>query len=325
MVKKGKVEETILESIPQLAIQLCNTWLLGQLNNMPPFTIFSISLSVISLANTMWYYAYWNLFRCMPIRDVPSTLALYNYKLSGVTDGAFSFAKTSNEVVEIELSDIDKLKIVTIANSSALNCDDASHQIHQLPQSSTMVHKLDPAGSVDFNAPQSIDLCDSKAGVTGNVTENCEIHLENQKKNESLSQLRKARAHIAILQQEMQQMEAEMYSLRLEIESRKSVSCARESADSPAQITVNMISAGPTNPASTDCSKDGLCSSHSYLVARAAITVQSVTRGHIGRLRFQEIIRQVTQQLLSGDIISQTEASALHPAAVASSHFEGNG
>ena len=109
MVQKGKVEETILESIPQLAIQLVNTWMLGQLQTMPTLTIFSISLSVISLTNTVWYYAYWNLFRCMPIRDVPSTLALYNYKLSGVTDGAFSFAKASSEVVEIEMSEVEKI------------------------------------------------------------------------------------------------------------------------------------------------------------------------------------------------------------------------
>ncbi len=54
MVQKGKVEETILESIPQLVIQLINTMLLGQINDMPVFTIFSISLSVLSLSNTMW-------------------------------------------------------------------------------------------------------------------------------------------------------------------------------------------------------------------------------------------------------------------------------
>ena len=41
MVQKGKVEETIIESIPQLVIQLVNTWLLGQLQRMPALTIFS--------------------------------------------------------------------------------------------------------------------------------------------------------------------------------------------------------------------------------------------------------------------------------------------
>jgi hypothetical protein len=106
MVQKGKVEETVLESLPQLAIQIINTWMLGQLQSIPPLTSFSISLSVLSLANTMWYYAYWNLFRCMSIRDVPSTLALYNYKLSDVADGPLSFAKALREVAEIELESV---------------------------------------------------------------------------------------------------------------------------------------------------------------------------------------------------------------------------
>ena len=47
MVQKGKVEETIIESIPQLVIQITNTWQLGQLLIMPALTIFSISLSVM--------------------------------------------------------------------------------------------------------------------------------------------------------------------------------------------------------------------------------------------------------------------------------------
>jgi hypothetical protein len=100
MVQKGKVEETVLESLPQLVIQILNTYMLDQLQDMPVLTIFSISLSVLSLASTIWYYAYWNLFRCMSIGNVPSHLALYNYKLSGVTDGKYSFGKTLSEVAE---------------------------------------------------------------------------------------------------------------------------------------------------------------------------------------------------------------------------------
>ena len=317
MVKKGKVEETILESIPQLAIQLCNTWILGQLNNMPPFTIFSVSLSVVSLANTMWYYAYWNLFRCMPIRNVPSTLALYNYKLSGVTDGAFSFAKTSQEVVEIELSDMDKLKMVTIVNPSALNCDEGAIQSPQLPPTNAMVHKLKPS-SVCLNTTPSSDRCDSKVEVTAEEALNCGIYRQNQEITKCLSKLRKARVHVESLQQEMQQMEAEMNILRLEIENKKGASCALESAASIAQETINMIVAA----ASTDCA--GYCAScsHSHFDTRAAITIQSVTRGHIGRLRFQDYCSQVTQQRLSEDVMSQTPVSDLQPVAVSTSHVE---
>ena len=142
MVQKGKVEETIIEAVPQLAIQLLNTWLLGQLQNMPQLTVFSISLSVMTLTNTLWYYAYWNLFRCMPIRDVPSALSLYNYKLSGVKDGICSFSKKSSEVVEIELSEIEKMRSVTVSGT-VLNDDSAGGEQlgeGQLPPKNSMGH-----------------------------------------------------------------------------------------------------------------------------------------------------------------------------------------
>ena len=64
------------------------------------------------------YYSYWNLFRCKPIRDVPSSLSLYNYKLSGVKDGTFSFGKPSDDVAEIDLSDLDKMLSVTISGTA---------------------------------------------------------------------------------------------------------------------------------------------------------------------------------------------------------------
>jgi hypothetical protein len=60
MVQKGKIEETVLESVPQLVIQIVNIVLLNQLqgsqaDGIPPLAIFSISLSVMSLASTVWY------------------------------------------------------------------------------------------------------------------------------------------------------------------------------------------------------------------------------------------------------------------------------
>jgi len=120
MVQKGKVEETILESVPQLIIQLINQGLLGQLKNIPPTAAFSIALSVMSLTNTLWYYSFWNLYKCVSIREVPSALALYNYKLEGVTDGPYSFGKASRvirEIVDIELEDIES----ATASGSLLN------------------------------------------------------------------------------------------------------------------------------------------------------------------------------------------------------------
>lgn len=126
LVQESKVEETVLEAVPQLAIQLLNTWLLGQFQDMPPFTIFSISLSVLSLANTLWRYGYWTLYQCLPVRNVPTELSLYNYKLSGVTDGNLSFAASSmhrDEAVEkkkkggeIELSEKATQEVIAPLN-----------------------------------------------------------------------------------------------------------------------------------------------------------------------------------------------------------------
>jgi hypothetical protein len=127
---------------------------------MPVFTIFSISLSVLSLSNTIWcvfianpmicrlhyssrYYAYWNLFRCKPIRDVPSSLSLYNYKLSGVKDGVFSFAQPSHNVVELELSDLDKMLSVTITGS-VLNAESALPEDSSVVANDKMPRKLAP-------------------------------------------------------------------------------------------------------------------------------------------------------------------------------------
>jgi hypothetical protein len=115
MVQKSKFEETILESVPQLTIQLINTWMLGQINNIPALTIFSIVFSCCSLSNTIWFYGYWTLFRGIPIRDVPCTLALYNYKLPNVSDGDFSFSKSAKRLVkqsaDVELSSVDNVGI----------------------------------------------------------------------------------------------------------------------------------------------------------------------------------------------------------------------
>ena len=124
MVKKGKVQETVLESVPQLIIQLINTALLGRLNNIDTTTALSFSLSVLSLINTLWYYSYWNLYRCISIRNVPSSLALYNYKLGGVTDGPYSFGKawaSIQQIVDIELEDLERATV----SGSLLNTGDA--------------------------------------------------------------------------------------------------------------------------------------------------------------------------------------------------------
>ncbi len=115
-----------------------NRYLLGQ--SFQGFAIFSIALSVLFLSNTVWYYAYWNLFRCKPIRDVPSSLSLYNYKLSGVKEGVFSFGKLSHDVSSVnEIEMADNMLSVTIADtvlndSSRTAGDDSDKQIDELPK-----------------------------------------------------------------------------------------------------------------------------------------------------------------------------------------------
>jgi hypothetical protein len=180
MVQKGKVEETIIESVPQLMIQLINTALLGQLKSIPPLTVFSISLSVISLTNTMWYYAYWNLFRCMQIRDVPSALSLYNYKLSGVTDGAFSFGKAVVEVMDVELTTTNnRLSRVSVSGTGLDDGDAGDEQTGQLlPQNTT-----------DHVSSEELPLS-SGAGAADIHAENASLRAENAKLREEMIQMK---------------------------------------------------------------------------------------------------------------------------------------
>ena len=294
MVQKGKVEETIIESIPQLVIQLVNTWLLGQLQRMPALTIFSISLSVISLTNTVWYYAYWNLFRCMPIRDVPSTLSLYNYKLSGVTDGAFSFAKASSEVVEIELSEIEKMRSVTVSGT-VLNDDDAGdEQLGQLPPKNAMAElsaveltrMSGGTGVLNAFVGVSQGARNPNAGAVENDAEIRRLREENHEKEAENATLRDAKkeneAFILKLLEEKREMEAEINKMRLELQRLPSI--ALESVDYCAQDTLLSTHAAAAAAGSIN---DGDISPDSPRGSRAAVTLQSVTRGHLGRRLFQ--------------------------------------
>ena len=296
MVQKGKVEETVLESLPQLAIQIINTWMLGQLQSIPPLTVFSISLSVLSLTNTMWYYAYWNLFRCMSIRDVPSTLALYNYKLSGVKDGAFSFAKASREVVEIELSDIEKMQSVTISGS-VLNGNGAQEeQLDQLPtrnalgQASELVQSSD-AGVLSAvhsqssrdrklaTAQQEIELTRLPAEQQAVVSK---LQDEKRQMEAEVSKLRWENKRLSQIEAEKRDMEAEISQLRREIQRLSSPALASEGASALGHA-IRAPDASDINFDRDDRSSDSTLAH----VARAAVALQSVTRGHLGRRLFR--------------------------------------
>jgi hypothetical protein len=279
MVQKGKVEETMLESVPQLIIQLINGYLLGEIAKMPVFAVFSISLSLLSLSSTTWYYAYWNLFRCRPIRDVPSSLSLYNYKLSGVKEGMCSFGKPSHDVNEIEVAEMDKFRSVTIANS-VLNEDsthewpDSDKQDSSLPKKT----RAAPESEIEVASPE-------------------QIHLE--------AELNEARAVI-------KQLEAE--TLRIADEHKRvkglllrlSVSSAHSAAAAPS------VEGALTGIQDQSHDAVPLILHHRYdLLTRnqvrlAAVKVQSVMRGHFGRCTFRARCISATKELMddNGDNIS---------------------
>jgi hypothetical protein len=212
MVQKGKVEETIIEAVPQLAIQLLNTWLLGKLQDMPQFTVFSISLSVMSLTNTIWYYAYWNLFRCMPIGDVPSALSLYNYKLSGVKDGIFSFSKKSSQVVEIELSETVS---GTVLNDGSAGGEQLGEG--QLPPKNSMGY----AAATELARTSGAGVSHVEVGLSQNARDvmpgAAEIDVVVCKLRQEFQEMD---AENAAMREEMRQMKAEISRLKLDIYTR---------------------------------------------------------------------------------------------------------
>jgi hypothetical protein len=275
MVQEGKVEETILESAPQLIIQLINGYLLGEIAKMPVFAVFSISLSVLSLSSTIWYYGYWNLFCCRPMRDLPSSLSLYNYKLSGVKEGMFSFGKPSHVVNEIEMAETDKFRSVTIADS-VLNEDST----HQWPDS---------------------DKQDSSLPKKPRAARESEIQVASPERFHLEAELNEACAMIMQLKAELLQI-AEKHKRMKGLLLRLSVSSAHSAAAAP--------SVAGTLTGIQDQSHHAvpLILQHRYdlQVQVAAVKVQSVMRGHFGRCTFRDRCISATKELMddNGDNIS---------------------
>jgi len=348
MVQKGKVEETIIESIPQLAIQLLNTGLLGQLQRIPPLTVFSISLSALSLTNTLWYYSYWNLFRCKPIRDVPSALALYNYKLSGVKDGPLSFAKASREVVDVELSAMEMMSVTV--GGTVLNAGSAGDEQLQLPPKNEKGHASAAeltrvrdavVSHVPVGRSPSVVMPDTDAEMRGlrrenqekeaeiaqpreaeiaqpreaeiaqpreeKETENAKLREENSRLRLELQRLQEAenaklREENSRLRLELQRLqEAENAKLReennkLRLALQRLPSVALGSAGTGARAAAHVTQAAAAGGGNIN----GINTSASPPPAtRAAITLQSVTRGHLGRRLFQARCSQLARELMN--------------------------
>jgi hypothetical protein len=267
MVQKGKVEETILESVPQLVIQLVNSFLLGKTAKMQGFAIFCITFSALSILSTLWYCAYWNLFRCKPIRDRPSSLSLYNYKLSGVKEGAFSFGKLCHvvsDVNEIEMAEQDNMLSVTITDT-VLN---------------------DKSGTATNDPDKQIDCLPKKTHAEGGS----EIEVVRPH-NTELDELRKAEEEIKVILQELRALEAE--KLRTAEELRQLNLAAAATA---AKGTV----LDPLLP--LDTVDLAICHrSHLLIfgqVQHAAVKLQCVVRGHFGRCLFRARCVLVTHEIM---------------------------
>jgi hypothetical protein len=148
----------------------------------------------------VWYYAYWNLFRCKPIRDVPSSLSLYNYKLSGVKEGLFSFSKLSHDVIsvnEIEMAEQDNTLSVTIADT------------------------VDRSGTAANDHDKPIDVLPKKIHTEGGS----EIEVVRPHNTES-DELRKAEEEIKVTLQELQALKAEKLRTAEELRQLNSAATA---------------------------------------------------------------------------------------------------
>jgi hypothetical protein len=218
MVQKGKVEETILESVPQLTIQLINAWMLDELGMMQPLAIFSIALSVFSLSNTVWYYGYWNLFRCMPIRDVPCALALYNYKLHGVSDGELSFSISMQKIKisPVEMSSVG-VKVVDLENDPASCTGHApDYAAARTEESANDQDVTSDGGAVAAAVAQGVAQAVAKDDEISRLKQEKqekdeEISRLKQEKDEEISRLKQEKDdEISRLKQEKQDMEKQL-------------------------------------------------------------------------------------------------------------------
>jgi hypothetical protein len=271
MVQKSKVEETVLESVPHLVIQLVNGFLLGQ--SFEGFAIFSIALSVLSLLNTVWYYASWNLFRCKPIRDVPSSLSLYNYKISGVKEGLFSFGKRSHDVCSVnEIEMVDNMLSVAIADtvlndSSRVVENDPDKQIDELPK------KTQTEVGSEIAVVRPTDNQDTESDA-----------------------LRKAEEEIKTMKQALQALAAEKLQTAEELR--------RLSALVPNTAASAIAASGGVSDRRESLFDTVIFSTrhrcHSLIfeqVQHAAVQLQRVARGHAGRLVFRARCLSSAQQM----------------------------
>lgn len=349
MVQKGKVEETILESVPQLIIQLINTYLLQEFSNMDAVTLFSISLSVLSLSNTIWYYSYWNLFRCKPIRDVPSALSLYNYKLSGVKDGQYSFGKPSNDVNEIEMSANQMLSITigdTVLNhKSRISGEDVDEMCGKLPQRIVAAENSeieivrpdeDDAGvglavDPDAMAPLAVDATVAPALHAGLVEDvldsgsgsDADVVSDDNPPSVVIlqDQLRAARRMIVKLEAEKRRMAEEVAKMKHELLHLSVLPQAPHAVVSVDSHTGSEghIARRPSEESSFETVEYFLDINYPSLglmfsqVWHAALKVQRVMRGHFGRSVFRSSCRELQNELLGGfEWVNNTDSSHFH-------------
>jgi hypothetical protein len=311
---------------------------------MPAFAKLSICVSALSLSSTIWCYAYWNLVRCKPIKDGPSSLFLYNYKLSGVKDGMFSFGKPSHDVMEIEMAERDNMLSITIADS-VLNEDstyagtESDAQSSSLPKKSRaarqseieVAHPEHADDAVTANDVSDVDALylRTQLDLARDFIAEIEVphpeHADDAVAANDVSdvdalylrtQLNSARDFIAKLEAENSQI-AEEHKRMKQVLLRLSVSSQSSAAVVPSVADVLADSRNQPH----EMVQPTLYTRYFVLmreqVQHAAVKLQSVMRGHFGRCMFRARCSSVARELIdegggsiSGDASAGASATA---------------
>jgi hypothetical protein len=111
-----------------------------------------------------------------------------------------------------------------------------------------------------------------------------------QSKVAALSELQRLKKQIACMQEENRRMQADMKRLNMTIASKLQSSTAPVSAKVPDQV----MQLGSLAVESANGDSSYTFSQSKYCVMSAAVIIQSVTRGHLDRLRFKTLNTRVT-------------------------------
>jgi hypothetical protein len=185
---------------------------------------------------------------------------------------------------------------VTISGTVLNDVHSGDEQLGQLPPKNSMGHasaakiaKTTDAGASNTEVGVSKCARDSMSGIVENDAEVSRLHQELQEKEIEIEKLRKIQdekeAEIMKLREANLQMEAEMNSLRLELQRLPSVVVGPANARVSVALHISHIAAAD-DVIGGIVDSDHLSNSPRVTITRAAVTLQSVARGYLGRRRF---------------------------------------